>query len=468
MSLVTLLSGASIPVAVNAVTIAIGAVFWPCACLFLVRQVVGARAVGILAAGILSAAFAAFPYLMMDFGVLYPYLLAVSVLPAAFALVIGAAGLAREPAVGALPLWVALLGLLPGLALAHPSAVMALLALSVPIMLLVAYRQFTGLQRRRASALRRMLLVAGWAAAFLVMAVVWLWLPVGRHGGRGPRRCGALGELALNAPLGLPAAWALSVCHGDRCCASRPGSRPPLAGARVAHGGVPVLRRAGGAVFVFPQRHRRHLVQRPVPRGRLAPDGGASHRGARFPLAARCDVRWAGPEKPTRAPRRRIRRAAHGAAGGDPALERQRGDGQAAENYSAHRKIGPADPRRNGAPGARRRHRSARRDRGREPWTGTSLVYALADRPALLPHVGGFDTAQTRVITEHLRDAEQRSGGVSAVRALNVGFVLDFGRHEVHHKRHVLPGLENLASSDAVQLVDEQGAAKLYKITACG
>jgi hypothetical protein len=102
------------------------------------------------------------------------------------------------------------------------------------------------------------------------------------------------------------------------------------------------------------------------------------------------------------------------------------------------------------------------------PWTGTSLVYALADRPALLPHVGGFDTAQTEVITEHLADASSDPAVCSAVRALKVGFVLDFGRHEVHHDRHVLPGLENLGSSEAVQLVDEQGPAKLYKITACG
>ena len=468
VSLVTLLSGASIPVAVNAVTIAIGAVFWPCACLFLVRQVVGARPVGILAAEILSAAFAAFPYLMMDFGVLYPYLLAVSVLPAAFALVIGAAGLAREPAVAGLPLWAALLGLLPGLALAHPSAVMALLALSVPIMLLVAYRQFTALQRRRASPLRQVLLVGGWAAAFLVMAVVWLWLPVGAPWGPRSTPLGALGELALNAPLGLPAAWALSAATviGVVLLVRDPARRWLALVLLMAAflffvaQGVPYSYFRNGIVGIWYSDPYRVAALLPTVVLPIAVLG--------FLWLHDATVRWAG---------RRKGLALRGAASAVlltallAATQLSNVNAEtalAAENYSLTAKSDLLTP-----------DETALLERVGEvvppgvtvagsPWTGTSLVYALADRPALLPHVGGFETAQTRVITEHLGAANTDPAVCSALRALRVGFVLDFGRHEVHHDRHVLRGLENLASSDAVQLVDEQGAAKLYKITACG
>src|SRR5690606_22459833 len=40
------------------------------------------------------------------------------------------------------------------------------------------------------------------------------------------------------------------------------------------------------------------------------------------------------------------------------------------------------------------------------PWTGASLVYALGDRRALLPHVNGFNTPDTEFLAERLRYAE--------------------------------------------------------------
>jgi hypothetical protein len=46
--------------------------------------------------------------------------------------------------------------------------------------------------------------------------------------------------------------------------------------------------------------------------------------------------------------------------------------------------------------------------------------------------------------------------------------VLDFGDEEVHGGDHPYPGLENLATSDAVELVEAVGSAKLYRVTACG
>jgi hypothetical protein len=55
-----------------------------------------------------------------------------------------------------------------------------------------------------------------------------------------------------------------------------------------------------------------------------------------------------------------------------------------------------------------------------------------------------------------------------AVRAANAYYILDFGTVEVHGGNHTPAGLRNLAANPGVQLVDSQGEAKLYKVTACG
>jgi len=56
----------------------------------------------------------------------------------------------------------------------------------------------------------------------------------------------------------------------------------------------------------------------------------------------------------------------------------------------------------------------------------------------------------------------------AAVMDENVGFVLDFGRNGVHGESERFDGLHELEDSGAVTLVDQEGDARLYAITACG
>jgi hypothetical protein len=46
---------------------------------------------------------------------------------------------------------------------------------------------------------------------------------------------------------------------------------------------------------------------------------------------------------------------------------------------------------------------------------------------------------------------------------------LDFGTQYLldHPESKTYPGLQNLSASSAVQLVDQQGKAKLFKVVAC-
>jgi hypothetical protein len=102
------------------------------------------------------------------------------------------------------------------------------------------------------------------------------------------------------------------------------------------------------------------------------------------------------------------------------------------------------------------------------PYTGASLAYAIADRPVLMPHLLMETTDDLRTINDGLAQAEQGDDVCEAVRRQDVGFVLDFGAIRITDRATDMPGLDALAESDAVRLVDEQGDARLYEIVSCG
>jgi hypothetical protein len=74
-----------------------------------------------------------------------------------------------------------------------------------------------------------------------------------------------------------------------------------------------------------------------------------------------------------------------------------------------------------------------------------------------------------RVVAESLADAGTSPAVCDAVKATKVSYALDFGTQYLlnHPESRTFQGLQNLASSGAVQLVDQQGNAKLFKVVAC-
>jgi hypothetical protein len=103
-----------------------------------------------------------------------------------------------------------------------------------------------------------------------------------------------------------------------------------------------------------------------------------------------------------------------------------------------------------------------------DPWTGTDLIWALADRRALVPHIYVSHTPETALILRSLRTATRGSKVCEAVRKEHVTYALDFGDVGVFGKTAQYPGVHRLGTSDAVRLVDSVGKAALYRITACG
>lgn len=86
VSVVVLLSGASIPVATNALTLVVAALVWPAGILWLGRICLGSGHTTSLIIGIVAASVPTFPLLPIYFGVLYPFLLSTAFLPATLAL----------------------------------------------------------------------------------------------------------------------------------------------------------------------------------------------------------------------------------------------------------------------------------------------------------------------------------------------------------------------------------------------
>lgn len=136
VSLIALANGGSISVAANSLTIAVSVVVWPAGMLLLVRSLIGAEMPKLWFAAIFTAATPTFPLLPLTFGVLYPFFLGISILPAALALGAAIFGLARSDAPRPsrqLAVIIFCLGI-PALAISHPSVLvtgmLALLGMS--------------------------------------------------------------------------------------------------------------------------------------------------------------------------------------------------------------------------------------------------------------------------------------------------------------------------------------------------
>jgi hypothetical protein len=109
----------------NVATIVLAALVWPIGCVALVRHALGTSRLVTYAAGFASAAFIAFPTILLGWGVLWPNLMATALTPGALALMLQAA---RSKRIGQ---WLGFLAAMPGLALIQPNALVALVVFAL-------------------------------------------------------------------------------------------------------------------------------------------------------------------------------------------------------------------------------------------------------------------------------------------------------------------------------------------------
>ena len=481
-ALVSQLTGASVPVSVNIVNLVASAVIWPISVVFLTRVIIGARPVGLMAAGVMSAGFLAFPYLLLVWGPLFPNLLSVSALPAGVAAVIFVCRLSptlREPPVRA---WLVLLMAVPGLALSHMSAVNALLAFSIPVVLSRLFLYVREMIRTKASVAKSAAVALASVTGAVAVVVAWQKLRPAPYNGWTPHQTvpGAIGEVIANGPMKTDATLLISVLALVGIARIiRRRSQLWLLGCYVVAGFLYVVAAgfaAGWARAFFTgtwyQDTYRLASYLPIFVVVLAALGVLAAADAIKPVAGKLALRlrpvrgirlsgvpgfagllvsclvlgWAAQTGPVRGY----------VASNQYFFERDTKDSiVSSDEYALLARLGSKVPEDAVI--------------AVNPWNGGALAYAFADRKVLEFHMGQRESESMRVVAESLAEADSSPKVCDAVRQTKVSYALDFGKQYLldHPESRTYPGLQDLASSDAVQLVDQQGDAKLFKVVAC-
>lgn len=479
------ITGSSIPVAVNTTNLVVGSIVWPLGCIFLAHKILGNRAIVSVAAGILAAGFGAFPLLLLDYGVLYPNFLGNALLPAALGLGLQVLGLAQSKATAVD--WLLLLIVLPGITLAHPSSTMALLALMVPPLLFVWARATMRIVRGTRNPWRPLVgMAALMAVGLAVVTVAWRvvrpdeqaasWPPVETTGR-------AIGEVITGSGIGRPVSWAIMVLAiaGVVSLLLR-RKQLWLVGMYVVIGGLFVV------VTSFPFGPLRTFFTgvwyNDSPRlASLLPV-------VILPLAVvgalRCWDKWILPlterfpiGRNIRSPRQaggssRLAVAAAGfiVAGLLAVSTQQANVREAVASAAGSYRISDDSPLISSDELALIERLPSEVPEGStmvsNPWNGSALAYAFTGRRLLQLHLLGVIPEGAKAIHDGLNAAKSDPSVCPVVQRLHVGYVLDFGHREVHGADHGYSGLDNLVTDGVASLVDSQGLAKLYKLTACG
>ncbi|GAA1392476.1 hypothetical protein GCM10009613_37310 [Pseudonocardia kongjuensis] len=479
VSLVVLTAGVSVPAASNLLALSVAGVVWPLSCVLLVRQVLGRRGVAFLVAPILATAFTAMPWMVMTWGVLWPNLLGLALVPAGLAAVVTVLGLARDPAFG-VP-GALLLGAvaLPAIALAHPNAAVSLLVIGVSVVLVAAAA--AAIRAARGRQVGRAVTVVT-AALGVALAVLWLlaWSPF------------LAGVRAFDWPasLGLGEA-ARGVLFNSM------NQRPELLliSALVVLGAVFALRSPATAWLVLAHLTSGFLYVLAVSQeGALtAALTGAwyndSYRIAAMvpitgvPLATLGLVGTTGL----------LVRAVIRIGRAEPSAQREQAVTTAAVVVVAAALVLVSGGFRIGMhaftvaqtyqreagwmlqPG----QRDFLEEAGRilppdavvaaNPWTGNALLFAFTGRHVMFPHLSGRWTPDQRVIQERLHDAESDPAVCPAVRATGLTHAIDgpVSYWPWDSRSHSFPGITGLDRTPGFEPVLTGGGSTLYRVTAC-
>lgn len=469
-ALVVMLSGASVAMAANAMIFVIAAIVWPLGAVFLVRTLLGRSRVATVGAGTLAAAFPAFPLLPLHYGVLYPLFLGLALVPAALAgtwLVLHPGRVLRRQD------WAVLLVLaVPGISVAHPGALMAWVALSVPF---VIARLAVGMRRATTMKARLVpiaLLVGYFGAGLVLLQVVrppesQIYWPVIQT------VPGAIGEVVSAAVYSYPLAHAVSalLIIGAYSVVRRPTYVRWVLLSMAAIGSVLYIIVAASQYEIL----RFWLT---APWYNNSPRLASIWVLAVLPLAtlgASALVRWVTrkvsllrrlndrmPIVVTVAGALILVVLTQGAAIRQAAADveftyqlRAGGPIISPDELALMKELDDIVPKDAVIAG--------------DPWTGASFAYGVSGRRVLMPHLLMDLTDDAETINTRLATRGDSPVVCDALQDTGVRYVLDFSADgDFQENPGDYSGLEGLDSSPFVALVKQEGNAKLFKIVSCG
>lgn len=106
------------------------------------------------------------------------------------------------------------------------------------------------------------------------------------------------------------------------------------------------------------------------------------------------------------------------------------------------------------------------------PWNGSVFAPAVADRKFAFPHVALINDRDAYYVVDRLRTVAYEPEVCQIVRARRQFWVLDFGQDYLwggdhYGKSRSFPGLLRLVERGLAEVVDEEGEARLLRLTAC-
>lgn len=475
VALVVQISNVPIPVAVNAVNVVIGALVWTISAMYLASRVGGARPAILLMTGILAGGFGAFPYLAVDWGVLYPNFLAMAMLPAFIGLVADALGISAAPRPGLL-LTILLLAIgAPGLALAHPNIPMALGAFAVPMVLFWMLRCLSRRRRGELSRLSFAFAGLGVLAYLVVFVIAWNRVRPSLWGSSWPPTqtiLVSLREALASAPLIITLSWPVLIL-----------TIVGLAAVCVRWRQIWLLGMYVVAVMFF-------VVVSAFPAGpiRQAITGvffNDSYRLAAMLPVISLPLAVVGSVWVYDLVRAGLPRSLRGVKPVSVALTAVAvlagvGIGVSTQNDQVRLIQEKTTNDYASTPDSMLLSPDERTLLARavdivppdatviaQPATGASLFYALEGRKVILPAISSFQSPAVRVLLDHLPEIAENPAVCSAIRELDSFYLFDFGSRQVSNLGMPFPSSEAIANMPGIELLDHQGDAKLYRITAC-
>lgn len=477
-ALIAVVSGFSISASVASLNLLIGAVVWPISMWYLCRTLFGGSAIMNIGFSVLVSAYSAFPYLLIDWGVLYPNYLGMAILPAIIGLVITIVrnGLPLRPHTVMLA-WIALVGL-AGASLAHPNSVICLIATVVPfLMLRIRWLEIIrGLRRGN-----RPFVLKFFVGLFVSMALAVLWLvlrpfPITSYNTTWQpyqSNAQALGEALFATHSARGAAWASGIlllvgvvaAMKHRSYRWLPGAfmgwtllfvavtawapsifRAFLTGGwfddykRIAAGLVMVAMPLSLLGFIAVSKSLRLGISVLLPR-----------KSTRLALVAALLVAIPSLYFSQTGPVRDAAIAAktnYSLRPGSPIMSLDE-----FKLYSELPELVPADSVIAG-----------------NPWDGSAWAYFVSGRHVLYPHVLAAMNDDKELIAKSLRDASTNPAVCSAAKRLHVDYAINSDELIYlpgNPNNQAYPGLEHLENAAGFRLVAQVGSNRLYKLTAC-
>ncbi|WP_410569561.1 DUF6541 family protein [Amycolatopsis sp. cmx-4-61] len=267
-SLLAMVTGSSVPATANILSVTIALVVWPLGCVLLMRQLAGPSRSALALAGLLSVAFGAFPWELLGWGILWPNLLGLSLVPAGVAVVVSMTGLARQDVIGRGRAWLLAPVILTAIAIAHPNAVISLVAITVPAVVAglarAAVRRYRAGRRSHAILLAAPIVLA--APAYWLVVVEWRVFsgPMSADSAPFESPSQALGEVLTGGTNHHDAGWVLAVlvvvgavsCFRQRCHRWLVAGHAVSGGLYVLAAGVPGATRRIFTGFWYTDSHR--------------------------------------------------------------------------------------------------------------------------------------------------------------------------------------------------------------------